>query len=175
MAAIGPFFPGVVIGPGDIPRVDSSVAPDRQSVEMALLSLLAHWKGKSASRLARVTLEALLHLMGVEPGRATRYYEKLNSVIGDFMRDLVNTVTDDGIDVADTALGKLLIGLRESKGRVEGRADTLLRLLTKRFGPLAEDFAMRIRSARTEQLDRGVDAVLDARRLDDVMNAVGPA
>ncbi|HEU4417463.1 MAG TPA: DUF4351 domain-containing protein, partial [Planctomycetota bacterium] len=49
-----------------------------------------------------------------------------------------------------------------------GRADTLLRLLGKRFGTLPEGITRRIRSANAFDLDRWTDRILDAESLREV-------
>ena len=44
-----------------------------------------------------------------------------------------------------------------------------MRLLTKRFGPIADDTVARIFSAPVAQLERGIDVVLEAQSLEDVL------
>lgn len=65
-------------------------------------------------------------------------------------------------------------GKQEGKqeGRVLGASqqaiDTVLRLLARRFGPVPEPVAARIRAAALTDLDRWTDRILDALTLDDV-------
>ena len=54
----------------------------------------------------------------------------------------------------------------------KGKTETLLHQRTKRFATVAESTRSRLRAALVEQLDRGVDAVLEARRLQYVLDAV---
>ncbi|MCL2822861.1 MAG: DUF4351 domain-containing protein, partial [Polyangiaceae bacterium] len=61
-----------------------------------------------------------------------------------------------------------------ARGKAEGSANTLIRLMSKRFGPVTPETSARIMSATIEQLDRGADAILDATRLEDVVHAMGP-
>jgi hypothetical protein len=56
----------------------------------------------------------------------------------------------------------------EARGEVKGRAEMLLRLLRRRFGPLSPEVEARVRSADPDRLDRWSDSVLDARTLSDV-------
>ena len=60
---------------------------------------------------------------------------------------------------------------RES--RAEGRADTLVRLLGKRFGALPSTITRRIRSARGSDLQRWTDRILDAESLREVFAKPG--
>lgn len=53
-----------------------------------------------------------------------------------------------------------------SQGRSEGQAVTLARLLAKRFGPLPDAVAARLRTAAPADLDRWTDRLLDATSLD---------
>ena len=54
------------------------------------------------------------------------------------------------------------------KGRLEGEALLLQRMLTRRFGPLPDWAQQRLRSASSEELETWADRVLDAQRLEDV-------
>ena len=55
-----------------------------------------------------------------------------------------------------------------NEGRAEGRAETLLRQIARRFGAPPDTVAARIRSAHMDDLDRWTDRILDAKTLDDV-------
>lgn len=56
-------------------------------------------------------------------------------------------------------------------GRQEGEAVVLLRLLTRRFGPLGEATTERVRRASSAQLEQWAENILDARDLDEVFGA----
>ena len=56
------------------------------------------------------------------------------------------------------------------EGRAEGRADLLLRLAGRRFGPVSTDAEARIRTAPASNVDPWVDAIFDARSLDDLFD-----
>ena len=64
-------------------------------------------------------------------------------------------------------------GLQQGRleGKLEGEAALLLRLLTKRFGPLDEATRNRLNNATLEQLELWAERVLDAKTLDDVFGA----
>jgi hypothetical protein len=64
-----------------------------------------------------------------------------------------------------------LIAQGRVEGRVEGQANSLLRLLEARFGALPDDVRGRVRSAAIEDLDRWTVRVLDAKSLADVFRA----
>lgn len=54
------------------------------------------------------------------------------------------------------------------KGRAQGSASILLRLLNRRFGPLAADVTRRLSQATPEQLEVWAERVLDAGTIDEV-------
>ncbi len=54
------------------------------------------------------------------------------------------------------------------EGRQEGKLDILLRLLTRRFGPLDAATEQRLQKASVDDLERWTDNILDARTLDEV-------
>ena len=61
------------------------------------------------------------------------------------------------------------IGLE--KGLQEGEARFLTRLLERRFGPLSDEFATRIAAADTSQLERWLEAAVDAPTCEAVFHA----
>jgi hypothetical protein len=65
------------------------------------------------------------------------------------------------------------IGLAEGKleGKLEGETKLLVRLLTKRFGPLSAATQAQLDNATTDQLEHWADAILDAPTLDAVFAA----
>lgn len=54
------------------------------------------------------------------------------------------------------------------KGRQEGELNVLLRLLTRRFGPLDAATEQRLQETSSEELERWADNILDAASLDEV-------
>ena len=57
----------------------------------------------------------------------------------------------------------------EKKGRKEGEAKLLVRLLSRRFGPLPKWAETRVNKAKSAQLEKWADAVLDASSLTEVL------
>lgn len=55
-----------------------------------------------------------------------------------------------------------------AQGRLHGEAAVLMRMLSKRFGPLPDTIVRRIEAADTPMIERWVDRVLDARALGEV-------
>jgi predicted transposase YdaD len=57
----------------------------------------------------------------------------------------------------------------EAKGKADGKAETLLKLLSHRFGYLPQDVTRRIREADPETFDRWALRILDAKSLAEVI------
>ena len=172
----------VVLGSRDVPRVETREEALR-SVELALLSLLVHWKEEGAERLMNATMRAIESLADLDEGRAALYYAYMNFEMGptNFTKLLERAMETEGFNFADTALAKRWLGQGEARGEARGRAEgeargkaeALLRQMNRRFGPLSPETTERIRAASIEQLDRGMDAILDAENLEEVLDAVG--
>jgi Domain of unknown function (DUF4351) len=57
------------------------------------------------------------------------------------------------------------------EGRIEGRAELLLRLMTRRFGPMPDSYRQRVMDGSQEEHGAWADALLDAKTLDEVFVA----
>jgi hypothetical protein len=53
----------------------------------------------------------------------------------------------------------------------QGQRKLVVRLLTKKFGPLPDDAVLRLDAATPEELEQVADRLLDAQHLDDVFEA----
>ena len=53
-----------------------------------------------------------------------------------------------------------------TEGRAEGRIEALMRLLNRRFGPLPDPVAARVRTGTLQELDDWTDRILTAPTLD---------
>lgn len=58
-----------------------------------------------------------------------------------------------------------------TEGKIEGRAEVLLRQIHRRFGPIQDDTRRRVTTATIADLDRWADRILDAHSLDELFAA----
>ena len=58
----------------------------------------------------------------------------------------------------------------EARGEIMGRANTLLRQISLKFGEVPEERRRQVTSAGRAELDAWIDAVLTARNIDDVFS-----
>ena len=57
------------------------------------------------------------------------------------------------------------------EGELKGKAELLVRQLSRRFGPLPKWAETRVNKAKSEQLEKWADTVLDASSLTEVIGA----
>jgi hypothetical protein len=60
----------------------------------------------------------------------------------------------------------------EAEAKAAGKAEVLLRLLSRRFGPLSPKVEERVRDATLRDLDEMTDQILEAKTLQDVVGQV---
>jgi hypothetical protein len=68
----------------------------------------------------------------------------------------------------DEILGKPHYERGRDEGVAQGQRTTLIRQLTRRFGPLPQSVEARVAGAGAEDLERWLDRILDAASLDEV-------
>jgi hypothetical protein len=56
-----------------------------------------------------------------------------------------------------------------AQGEAKGRTNSLLRLITRRFGAPTDDVVARVRAASPAELDRWTDRILDAGSIDELL------
>jgi hypothetical protein len=84
--------------------------------------------------------------------------------LGAALRDLAGPEAGESI----MSTGENLIAEGLAKGMAKGKAETLLRLLRRRFGNLPPALEHRVQSASIAELDRWADRILDAATLESV-------
>jgi hypothetical protein len=168
----------------DLGRIaDPELSADR-ALRVRLLVL--KWAGRDGDlrALLRAVLEAAAAL-GLDDLVATLRYilNEDNEVAAELVREVLAEVTPRqeervmSIAAEQWKAEGIQIGLSQGKaeGMAEGEAKamaaTLLKQLSRRFGPMPAGIEQRIRSADTRQLDAWLDAVIDAPTLEDVIQS----
>jgi hypothetical protein len=83
-----------------------------------------------------------------------------NSIHRDLLRDVIHEILPDQEE--------RIMSIAAEEFRAEGKAEVLLRLLHRRFGPLSDAIMAQIRTADCQQLDIWLDNILDARSVNGV-------
>ena len=170
-APIGGFSPVLVLGPEDIPVIDSPEAAQK-SLVIAILSLVAHYDGDVNAPIVRVTVDEVRRVIQANKRLGGLCYDFLMLAMDSHIKELTMQNVDDDSPLSEKPLVKVLIELGEARGEAKGVADTLLLMLATRFGPVAEQTANRLFEASVAQLKRGAQAIFQAKSPDDVLEAV---
>ncbi|MDG2991577.1 Rpn family recombination-promoting nuclease/putative transposase [Candidatus Synechococcus calcipolaris G9] len=119
--------------------------------EAALLQSVADKIGEIESVQARQDLSTVVQLL------AGLQYRK----------ELIQTIFREGM-MRESVIYQEILQEGERKGRQEGERALILRLLTRRVGPIPESFATQINHLSLEQLESLGDALLDFSELNDL-------
>jgi hypothetical protein len=98
------------------------------------------------------------------------YLLEITDLTPEQLRDVVQRAIGTGDELMSTAerLRKEGEARGEARGRSQHGVETLLRLLTRRFGSIPESIVQRVSAATITELDCWTDRILDAKHLDDV-------
>ena len=99
---------------------------------------------------------------------ATNYILETYDLPEEEYRELLHETVPEVWETTMQTVAERLVAKGKAEGLTEGKADTLLRLLARRFDTVPEDTRTRIRAASIEELDAWVDAMLSASSLDEV-------
>lgn len=92
------------------------------------------------------------------------YIENVGEASADHLHDLFAQLGPDAQEAYMTTADML-----RTEGRSEGRAETLLQLLTLKFGPLPQTVHDTVYAASTDQLETWTARILTAETLDQVL------
>jgi hypothetical protein len=158
----------------DIRSLDGDQLLESDEVGDNVIAILTHVRDhKEAVR------KIVARLAGLPPGERANALEQLFILAG--LRRLEETVEREArkmpiyIDILENkVLGReRKKGIQEGRqeGRQEGELTILRRLIERRFGTLPAWAEQRLGAASTEQLEELATRVLDAARLEDLLNA----
>ena len=115
----------------------------------------------------------MLHVIGAPSGPAAlsavlRYVLQVSEVEVAPLKTLVGRRLGKPGEEAVMSTAEKLEQQGIAKGKAEGRAEVLLKLLTLKFGPLPDGVAQRLQAASVDELDRWTERVLSAKSLAEV-------
>ena len=115
----------------------------------------------------RFEITVIQYISGVYDMKPEVFEQTLQAAKPDRWEALMGTVAEAWTKRAREEA--LLIG--EAQGLAKGKAETLTRLLERRFGPLRRQTHDRIANAELDQIETWLDALLDAPDLNGVFAA----
>ena len=171
--------PQVVVSPAVALPNFTDPAEAEKETELAVLSAVAHGNGPSGLTVVQAALAALGRL---DQAHAMVYFQVIWNGLREPMRQAVEALVMErqieGDATFPPSLQRLidrgkLEGIREGelKGKLEGKRDTLLRLLARAGIALTENESARIHACTDITiLDRWTDNVLGAKTATDVLS-----
>ncbi|MEY4575990.1 MAG: hypothetical protein RL701_693 [Pseudomonadota bacterium] len=108
----------------------------------------------------------------LDPDRSALYFDLIYASLSEAARQSLMTMDPAKYEFQSEFAKRYLSQGRaegEIAGEVRGRAETLVKLLTLKFGTLQDTVAQRIRSASVPELEMWTERVLGERSVDDVL------
>ncbi|MFH0899491.1 MAG: hypothetical protein V2A73_02555 [Pseudomonadota bacterium] len=165
----------VVLGPEAVPVVTDGERAHAKP-ELAVLSTLAHGKGEHGQAIAVAAIAAAL---GLDSDRATLYIDIILDAVGEAVRPMLEEIAMSTIpklkrtELAVQVVEKYKKDLKTERdtGRVEGRAQALLAVLSARQIPVEEAQRARILDCRDDHLlDSWIRRAVFVASVDDLLN-----
>jgi hypothetical protein len=162
-----------VVGPSNTPAV-TEPRHAQKNVELSVLSAIEYGKNTNIALATRIVSAAVSAIKGLDTERSSLYFDLISmSLSNNVHREVLQVMNSLGFEYqSDFARQYFSQGRAEGKaeGKVEGRVEIVLKLLTLRFGPLAEAVQTRVRGAPDAQLDAVVERVISAQTLEDALD-----
>ncbi len=166
----------VVVGPSQIPRI-TDLDQARKEPEIAILSAIVHAQDDDTDDAADAALAGLAACHGLDIDRATRYSDFIYSVLGPAVLQALDSLMTARKyqPQSDFARYHAAQGRKEGEeagiktGIERGQRAVILRLLTKRFGPLDPAVLTQVEQAGVATLELWADRILSADTLDQIL------
>lgn len=160
-----------VLGPSGVPEItDESIA--RADPELAVLSAMAHGKDVDAAKSLRIALAAQLASANLDEDRSTLYCDLILNSLSEVARRAFKAMRtfkyEYQSDFAKQYFGQGQMEGME-RGRQQGRADLIMRLLNLRFGTLSEEATAKITASSPSELDAIGERLLTAQTLQEAL------
>ncbi|MBL8739714.1 MAG: hypothetical protein JNK04_01435 [Myxococcales bacterium] len=170
--ALGPcaVLAPTVLAPGALPPVrsgDEAIAHPQRCI----LTVLARLENRAWETLSAAERQEVLLI-------CTAFAQSENPLLNETYLALIaksdaglRATLKDLLESQDMQLRELVINAWKDEGRAEAKAETLLHLLKRRGFAVDAALQLRIQAASVPELDCWLDRVLDASRLEDVIDA----
>jgi hypothetical protein len=160
----------LVLGPKIVPEVTDRARAQHEP-ELAIISAVAHGNGPNGIAVLDAAYSALRSL---DREHAAAYFEIVYNVLREPLRKALETlIMERQKETNETipALERILMGIGERAGKLEGKREVLVRLATRAGIELSEHDRARIQSCTDDAvLDQWVDNVSGAKTAADVLS-----
>lgn len=152
-------FRAWVLSPRGVPVIadEQDAAADP---ELAVLSVVAHGAGPDHDTAVRVALAAQFGSLGLDADRARMYCDLIFNSLTDAARSALMNMNPAKYEYQSEFAKRYV---------AEGRAEVLIRLLTRRFGELPDKALAQVRAASRSEIEEMADRVLTGTSLEEVL------
>jgi hypothetical protein len=174
-------FTPLVLGPSGVPEV-TDCAQALVDPELAVLSAMAHGRDADTQKSVQIALAAQLASRGLDEDRSKLYFDLVFNALSEAARRALQTMDLAKYEYqSDFAKRYVAQGQAEGKaqGRAEGRVEgetsgrvaLVIKLLTRRFGPLSDATRMEVTGSSIEELDAIGERLLTAQSLQEALDS----
>lgn len=160
-------FSAFVLGPSGVPIVTDPTRAQADP-ELAVLSAMAHGQDADIERSAQIAIAALQAIPDLDAERSKLYFDLVHSALSEAARRALGNM-----DLAKyeyrSDIARQLLAQGHAQGHAQGSADMLVKLLTRRFGPLPEAARTQLAVASSEELDAIGERLLTAQSLGEAL------
>lgn len=166
-------FVPLVLGPSGVPEITDEVAA-QSDPELAVLSAMAHGRDTDVHKSVQIALAAAGASVGLDPDRSSLYLDLILASLSEAARRELQAMKPAKYEYQSEFARRFVAQGRE-EGRIEGeasgRAALVLRQLTLRFGPMADDVQGHIARASIGELDAIGERLLTAQTLQEALGS----
>jgi hypothetical protein len=158
-------FAPLVLQPASVPEV-TDAAQAQKDPELAVLSAIAHGRDPDIHKAAQIARAARLASDCLDEDRSVLYLDLIMVSLSEAVRGELEIMKPAGYEFqSDWARHHI------ARGEARGRAALIVKLLTRRFGPLTAQVETRIAEASIAQLDEIGERLLTAQTLDEALGS----
>ena len=158
-------FTPYVLGPSGVPEVTDEVEAC-ENPELAVLSAMAHGRDPNTQRAAEIARVAQKASDGLDSDRSKIYFDLIMNSLGEAARLALNQM-----DARTYEYQSDFARYHIAKGKAEGRAEIIIRMLISRFGVLEDSTRVRLQGASQAHLEGIADRLLTAQSLRETLGS----
>ncbi len=158
-------FVPLVVGPSAVPAV-SDPAVAAVDPELAVLSVMAHGRDADIAATVRIAVAAQAVTEGLDEERSRLYLDLILASLSEAARRELQSMDPAKYEYQSEFARRYV-----AQGRAEGRAELVIRLLSRRFGPLPESVQTDLSARSVEDLDAIGERLLSAQTLQEALGS----
>ena len=158
-----------VIGPAGVPEV-LDVAQARSDPELAVLSAIAHGTDADIGKSIQIAFAAQAASAGLDEDRSKLYVDLIMASLSEAARRGLQTMDLSKYEY-QSDFAKQYVAQGRALGEARGRAALVIRLLTVRFGTLAEAVQSQIMQSSIAELDEIGERLLNATTVQEALGS----